>query len=189
MGKFADFFGGSGGANLGFSSSKTKTNSNSSGSGATNADITRFDTASKQQLDDLVKLLQGNVAAPNTEFNKSSAIGDVAGVVQNLFRQFKDQTLPQIFTQQAGTGGYNSTSAQFLANDAFAETTSKAAAVTMDTIGKYEDLSRNRLSVNLEGMINALNLEAQATESQKSTESFNSTSRSTSKSKGFGFNL
>ena len=179
--------GGVGGLNFGGSSSKGS--SNTTGSGTTASDITRMDDRSKQQLDDLVAELATRVRDPNSQFSKQAAISDVAGVVGNLYRQYSEQTLPQIFSAQAATGGYNSTSAQFLANDAFAETTARSAEVVLDTIGNYEKLAQGRTGLNLEGLLNALQLEAQAVERQKSTEAFTSYSTTKSKSKGFGLNL
>ena len=50
--------------------------------------------------------------------------------------------MPQIHQAELGSGGYNSTTGQLLANDAFAATNTKAAATLLDTIIKYRGLEQ-----------------------------------------------
>lgn len=172
------------GFSFGSSKSKSATTSTSSGSGTSVTDITRMDEASKWELDQLMQLMGDKVGAPSQEYSKAAAIGDVAGVVNNLFNQFREQALPQIFSAEGATGGYGSTSAQFMANDAFAETLGRAAQVSMENIGRYADISNKEQSLNLEGLIQALNLQKEAVAREATAESY--TSKSSSKTKGKG---
>lgn len=62
---------------------------------------------------------------------------DVSGVVGNLFTQYEEQVLPEIFSAQIDSGAYGTTGAQTLANDAFARTTAQAAETTLGVANTY----------------------------------------------------
>jgi len=143
-----------------------------------------MDKASKEKLDSILGLLSERVASPNDQFSKGAAIGDVAGVVKNLFNEFKDTALPEIFSIEAGTGGYSSTAGQLLANDAFARTMSKAAQVTMENVERYAKLDQGQQGLDLQGVVEALKLQAEATGREATAESYSSKNQSLTKGKG-----
>lgn len=71
------------------------------------------------------------------EHGKAIARADAADLVNNLFIEFADEELPKIYQAQNGSGGYNAITAQLLADDAYARTVNKAAALILDNISKY----------------------------------------------------
>ena len=75
-----------------------------------------------------------------TEYNKSLAISDAQGVVASIFQEYRDTDLPQIYQAMNGSGGYNSTSAQLLANDAYARAVTKSAKEVLDNVSKYGNI-------------------------------------------------
>lgn len=78
-----------------------------------------------------------------SQFGKANAIADSQGAIQNIFDEFSKTALPSIYQSEVGSGGYNGTTSQLMANDAFAQTTNKAAALMMDTIMKYRTSQQN----------------------------------------------
>lgn len=95
---------------------------------------------------------------PSDKFSKEQAQADVAGIVNQLFTQYKEQALPQIYTPMVDTGIYNSTTGQLLANDAFARTQSQAAGVTLDAILNYEQLSLKEKELQQRALLDSLGL-------------------------------
>ena len=95
-----------------------------------------------------------NVLKDNQAYSKSAAIADSQGAIAELFRQYRNDSLPAIYQQQSNSGGYNSTTGQLLANDAFASTVSKGAALQLDTIQKYRTTQQNDFSA-LANLFNA----------------------------------
>jgi hypothetical protein len=81
--------------------------------------------------DELVKILG------DTSYTRESAIKDSEGAVADLFKQYSITDLPKIYSNQNSTGGYNSTGHQLLANDAFASTVAKGAALRQKAIVDY----------------------------------------------------
>lgn len=78
-------------------------------------------------------------------FSKESAIQDSEGAIAELFRNYSNAELPKIFSSQVSSGGYNSAGHQLLANDAFANTAAKGAALRSKTILDYATARRNQL--------------------------------------------
>lgn len=114
-------------------SSRAKSALNSSGQ----VNLETMGDTGRLQLDELLKLLGGNAAGITQDFSKGAAIRDSAGLVQNIFDNYQKTALPTIFNAQTGAGAYNSTGAQLLANDAFAQTTNKAAGAVNQNILNY----------------------------------------------------
>jgi hypothetical protein len=75
-----------------------------------------------------------------TEYNKALGISDAHDLVDSIFAEYRDTDLPQIYQSMNGSGGYNSTTAQLLANDAYARATAKAAKETLDNVAKYANI-------------------------------------------------
>jgi hypothetical protein len=71
------------------------------------------------------------------EYTGAKAKADAAEVVSSIFFEYSNQDLPQIYQAMNGSGGYNSVTAQMLANDAFAKANQKAAKEVLDNIQRY----------------------------------------------------
>ena len=89
------------------------------------------------------------------EYDKATAIADAQGTVNNLFESFRDESLAQVYQPQCIANGYNSTTMQLLANNAYAKTVSEGAKITLDNIQRYAGIRVNDLNV-LAQLINAI---------------------------------
>ena len=81
------------------------------------------------------------------EYSKDTAIADAQGTVNNVFEQFKDEALVQVYQPQCIANGYNSTTMQLLANNAYAKTVSEGAKVVLDNIQRYAGIRVSDLQV------------------------------------------
>ena len=81
------------------------------------------------------------------EYSKDTAIADAQGTVNNVFEQFKDEALVQVYYPQCIANGYNSTTMQLLANNAYAKTVSEGAKVALDNIQRYAGIRVGDLQV------------------------------------------
>lgn len=86
-------------------------------------------------IESLLSVLTGR--ATGDEFSKSAAFRDSDAILAQIFNDFKQGALPQIYQQQAASGAYNSTSAQMLANDAFAKTVAQGQAAKLKAAVDY----------------------------------------------------
>lgn len=77
------------------------------------------------------------------QYGKANAISDVQGAIAGIFDQYQKTALPEIYQGEMNSGGYNGTTGQLLANDAFAQTNNRAAALMLDTIQKYRTSQQN----------------------------------------------
>lgn len=80
------------------------------------------------------------------QYSRENAIKDVQGSIAEIFRQYSITDLPKIFSGMTSSGGYNSTSHQFLANEAFANATAKGAALTNQAVLNYAQARQAELS-------------------------------------------
>lgn len=85
------------------------------------------------------------------DYSKQAAITDSLGGVNNIFRTLKEQTLPGVFSAEAASGGYNSTTRQQLSGDAAARAAAQAQSLITDTVTKYAsaDTARNKNLIDL----------------------------------------
>ena len=81
------------------------------------------------------------------EYSKDTAIADAQGTVNSVFEQFKDEALVQVYYPQCIANGYNSTTMQLLANNAYAKTVSEGAKVVLDNIQRYAGIRVSDLQV------------------------------------------
>ena len=81
------------------------------------------------------------------EYSKDTAIADAQGTVNNVFEQFKDEALVQVYYPQCIANGYNSTTMQLLANNAYAKTVSEGAKVVLDNVQRYAGIRVGDLQV------------------------------------------
>lgn len=180
---------GGGGLSGSFGRSKSKTNSSESGTSSSTANIIRFDEKSKQTLDELVNFLSGNVKTQSQEYSKGAATADANGIVAQIFQSFRNEMLPEIVSTQGKIGGYNNTSTQLLANDAFASTNVKAASAVLENIAKYAEIETGKKKLDIEGLLASLDLEKAAVEKQTETSSYSSRGTSSSKTTGGSIGL
>ena len=81
------------------------------------------------------------------EYSKDTAIADAQGTVNNIFDTYKDEALVQVYHPQCIANGYNSTTMQLLANNAYAKTVSEGAKVVLDNIQRYGGIRVSDLQV------------------------------------------
>lgn len=89
------------------------------------------------------------------EYNKANAIADADAAINTLFTEFKDDSLAQVYQPQCIANGYNSTTMQLLANNAYAKTVSEGAKIQLDNIARYAGIRVNDLNVMAQ-LINAI---------------------------------
>lgn len=102
--------------------------------------------ANKKGLVGLDKFMADILSQTNDQYSKQAALSDTQGTVANLFREYSNTAVPQIFQMENTSGGYNSTTGQLMANDAFASTLSKAAAVQSEAILNYRKIQQGDYS-------------------------------------------
>ena len=185
------------------STSTQQGTSSTSGTGESTTQQSSMDAASKALLDAFTQQMAGKQGTGGTGYSKADAVKDVAGTIEGVFRQYREQELPQIVGQMGIAGAYNSTGAQFLANDAFAEATARAADTTMKAITDYAGITRENEQAFQAALLNAFGLQAEATKSASTQESGKAdstsnikettnsvaTEQSKSKSKSLGLNF
>lgn len=89
-------------------------------------------------IQELLGLLGGsNLQGQLARYSPENAVADAQGQVENIFNQYSRSTLPQIFQAGGNSGGYNSTTTQLLANDAFAQANTQAADAVLRNITNY----------------------------------------------------
>ena len=81
------------------------------------------------------------------EYSKTTAVADAQATVNNIFDTFKDEALAQIYHPQCIANGYNSTTMQLLANNAYAKTVSEGAKIILDNVQRYAGIRVSDLQV------------------------------------------
>ena len=121
----------------------------------------RLDNNSIANLTALLGTIQGNLTGPD-QYSKEAALQDSEGVVKQLFAEYSKTLLPQIISKASQSGAYNSSAAQLLADNAFAETVNRAAEVKLNTVAQYAQASAQKqqtqtqtLGTILQGLLQA----------------------------------
>lgn len=83
----------------------------------------------------------------NAIYSKATALTDSKDAVDSIFDEFKDTALADVYKPQCIANGYNSTTMQLLANNAYAKTVVSAAKFQLDTIASYAGIRVNDLQV------------------------------------------
>lgn len=91
-------------------------------------------------------------AIGDTSFTRQNAINDSQGFIENIFREFETQSLPQIYKNQRASGIYNDTSTQLLANDAYSSAVAKGQANLFQNILAYAQARNQQLNPVLQLM-------------------------------------
>lgn len=107
----------------------------------------------------LIQQLMGNVnqetARQIQTESLSQASQDVGGVVDQIFNNYREQALPQIFQSAQGAGVYGNSTTQLLTNDAYSRAVGQASEATMATANTYATQRINR-QAQLEQLITNL---------------------------------
>lgn len=173
-------------ASAGFSSSSSSSKSTTTGSESGSEAIRRLSDESLALTERLAAIFGAQATGQEQQFTRQNALADVQSIIGNIFQQYSETALPQIFSAVSGGGGYNSTTGQLLANDAFARTTSQAGEVALNAITQYEQLAQQRRQISLAGLEVALQSQIAGREDRQFESQFKSTTRSSGKSSGFG---
>lgn len=187
---------------FGSGETQTNANSNSNVNGTTKVSQNNMDANSLDALHTLLGTLlgktqandTGNATAPqNSQYTKDQAIADSQGLVGQIFNQYSKTALPTIFSTQNSSGGYNSTSGQLLANDAFGKATADAASAVQQNIKDYAAISnsntqtaQNQQSLDLTSLLAALGVAKGATQTSNTdvNTTTNTQTQQTSDNKG-----
>lgn len=79
-------------------------------------------------------------------YTRENAIKDSQGMIENIFREFETQSLPQIYKNPRASGIYNDTSTQLLANDAYSSAVAKGQANLFQNILAYSQARNQQLN-------------------------------------------
>jgi hypothetical protein len=173
-------FGASGSASL------STTDSKSSGNSSENAIVRRLNSEDEAFVQQLVRQFSGGAAADLGAARKQ-ALTDVKGGVDALFAEYKDTALPQIMGKQAQTGGYGSTTAQMLTNDAYARTVAQGQKLAIDAVTQYENTALAKSGQAMQGLGLSLQSLLQAQQTSDTKSKFDTRSSATTKSASGSF--
>ena len=73
-------------------------------------------------------------------YSREQALADAELAMGQLFREYRENELPKVFIAQAGSGLYNSTTGQLMANDAYARAVDLANARKLEFLTKYQQM-------------------------------------------------
>lgn len=153
--------------------SRTQTSGQSSTTLSGTSIVQRFDEQSKAMLDAFTAAMNQE-AGEDSQYTRENAIADAMGTVDQIFRQFRETALPQIFQAQTQTGAYNASSSQLLANDAYGEAVASSASVISENIARYAQLGQQERQTQLSALLDAFKLQGSAYESETIDQTSNS---------------
>lgn len=192
--------GGSIGSGLSYNRSKSKSKTTAKRELDVTETINRLSEGGREALDSLIELLGdtsqvdmiAEAKVKNEGLTKEQAVKDSAAAVQNIMQKSAEEIFPKLYEAQQGSGAYNATSAQLLADNAQARAAAEGAAVQMDTIQKYEALANQNLQTAIAGetsqveqLLGALGLDSEAVAEIKKSERETGKSTSTGRSNSF----
>jgi hypothetical protein len=85
-------------------------------------------------------------ALGSQQYSREAALADTAGGINQIFRQYETQALPQIYKNPRSTGAYNDTSTQLLANDAYSTAVAKGQALQAENVMRYANARQSELT-------------------------------------------
>lgn len=159
------------------SSSKSKTTSREKSTQTTQ----RLSSQDQLNLRNLIAMFSGELGEEGP-FTREAALADISGMVDNLFTRYSEEKVPAILSQQQQTGGYAQTTAQTLANDAFARTVAEGAGLQFGAVSQYAALNDQLRRTSMEGL--GINLDALL--KAQETTSLDRTVTSVTRGKGSG---
>lgn len=173
---------------FGASVSASQTTSSSSGNSSESANLRRLSVEDEEYVRELMRSFSAGTTA-DTATARQNAIQDVQGSIEQIFTQMRESSLPQIMSAQTKTGGYNSSTAQLMANDAFSRAVAQGAALTTDAISRYETTALNKAGIAMQGLQSSLSALLQAQQTSQTDSSFSTRSKSSTVSAGASFGL
>lgn len=81
----------------------------------------------------------------DTSYSRENAIADTQGFIDEIFRRYQNEALPQIYRNPRASGIYNDTSTQLLANDAYATAVAQGQAAISQNILNYAQARQAQL--------------------------------------------
>jgi hypothetical protein len=105
------------------------------------------------------------------QYSKEAAIKDSSGLVDQIMKQFTEGGLPQIYQAQQNSGGYNSTTAQLMSNDAVSRAAAAGAAATSKTITDYSQIQQQQKESLLKLVLGMLTASRTTTKAQTNNAS------------------
>lgn len=170
--------------------SQSSTTSSGSGSEQSNSVTQRLNSDQINYLSNLLGTM-GDEMAYDPNYSKDAAIADSQGIVDNIFRSYRESSLPNILERQTQTGAYSGTGTQLLANDAYARTTSQASEAVMNAIMGYADIQNQRRATASNAMSSILGGLLSAREETTASSQFrtDSQSKTTGMSVGASFGM
>ncbi len=94
---------------------------------------------------DLLRNIAAMFQSQATQYSRSRAISDSAGLQAQSLRGLREGLLPQIAGAEAQSGAYNSTSRQQLSNDAINRASDSLTQLRLNAIMGYGGLANNAL--------------------------------------------
>lgn len=82
----------------------------------------------------------------DSSYSRGNAIADSQGFIAQIFKDFEKSSLPKIYSNARGTGIYNDTSSQLLANDAYSSAVAKGQAQLVQNILAYAGARNQQLN-------------------------------------------
>lgn len=132
-----------------FGSSSEQTghgNSTSNTKGTTTTDQSGQQRTMSEEDMQLLRNLGAILTQNSTQYSKGNAIHDSAALQAQSLRTLREGVLPNIRSQEAQAGSYNSTSRKLLSNDATNRAADSLAMLRLNAIQSYGQLQNQNLS-------------------------------------------
>lgn len=126
---------------------------------------TNTSPAAAANIEQLLAVLTGR--ATSGDYSKDAAFADSDAILAQIFRDFSEGTLPKIYQAASGTGGYNSSTAQLLANDAFARTVAAGQQAKLKAASDYAAAEAAKANAAVNAGRTAQNINPRTTQQQK----------------------
>jgi hypothetical protein len=166
----------------GTSVTNTSGMSSTSGGSSTSYDIRNMTPEGFAAMLRAMELTERLMQRSLVDYSKEQAIKDSKESMAQIFREYRESQLPQIYVAQAGGGLYNSTTGQLMANDAYARAVDLANARQLEFIRSYNQMLGNDIGLFLRALDVNKGSVKQGSESTSSSSSTVSSSTSVTNS-------
>lgn len=120
------------------------------------SEVTRGSYNSQTPLLELERLLADFDLEQTYRDSALLARTQTRGAIDALFRDYRESSLPQIFSGMTGAGAFNDTSSQLLANDAYGRAVSSAAELELGVANTFTNQALSARQQMLEQFTNLL---------------------------------
>jgi hypothetical protein len=103
------------------------------------------------------------------QYSPDAAVKDSQGLVDQIMQSYRESTLPNIYQAERSGGGYNSTTAQLLANDAMAKASAQGAAQVSSTKEKYAQITNQQQQQLVNVLLGLIAANKKSTTTQSTT--------------------